>query len=123
MELLNRCNVMGLNLAEIRGLQQKIATKGTDNITEIAIAGIFAIFAEFKNEIENLGLFKWEKRCNQTVFFEALCEQVFLSAASAQKHCSRMTTLKQSRLAEAISLLSANFDENHAAIFSLEKET
>ena len=122
MELLNRCDVMGLNLAEIRGLQQKIATKGTDNITEIAIAGIFAIFAEFKNEIENLGLFEWEKRCNQTVFFEALCEQVFLSAASAQKHCSRMTTLKQSRLAEAISLLSANFDENHAAIFSLEKE-
>ena len=43
---------MGVSLAEIRGLQQKIATKGTDNITEIAIAGIFAIFAEFKNEIE-----------------------------------------------------------------------
>ena len=113
---------MGLNLAEIRGLQQKIATKGADNITEIAIARNLAIFAEFKNQIENLGLFEWEKRCNQTVFFEALCEQVFLSAASAQKHCSRMTTLKQSRLAEAISLLSANFDKNHVAIFSLEKE-
>ena len=56
------------------------------------------------------------------VFFEAVCEQIFLSAASAQKQCSRMTTLKQSRLAEAISLLSANFDENHVAIFSLEKE-
>ena len=69
-----------------------------------------------------MGLFEWEKRCNQTVFFEALCEQIFLSAASAQKHCSRMTTLKQSRLAEAISLLSANFDENHVAILSLEKE-
>ena len=106
---------MGVNLAEIRGLQQKIATKGTDNQTEIAIAGNLAIFAKFKNEIE--------KRCNQTVFFEALCEQIFLSPASAQKHCSRMTTLKQLRLAEAISLLSANFDENHAAIFSLEKET
>ena len=63
IELINRCNVMGVNLAEIRGLQQKIATKGTDNITEIAIAGNLAIFAEFKKEIENLGLFEWEKRC------------------------------------------------------------
>ena len=83
IDLINRCNAMGVNLAEIRGLQQKIATKGTDNQTEIAIAGNLKIFAEFKNEIENSGIFEWEKRCNQTVFFEALCEQIFLSAASA----------------------------------------
>ena len=121
-DLLNRCNAMGSNLSEIRKMQENMAIKGVDNVTEIAIAGNFALFAEFKNEIENSGISDWPKRCNQTVFFEALCEQVFLSAASAQKHCSRMATLKQSRLAEEISLLSANFDENHAAIFSLEKQ-
>ena len=32
IDLIKRCTAMGVNLAEIRGLQQKIATKGTVNL-------------------------------------------------------------------------------------------
>ena len=63
-----------------------------------------------------------EKRCNPSVFFEALCEAVFVAGCGAQKHLSRMVHLKQKKLTEEKNILSLNFVDNHLEIFRIEKE-
>ena len=113
---------MGKNLATIQKLQVDSATLGNTLNREIEIAGRLSQYRLFEEEVGLLNIELSEKRCNPSVFFEALCEAVFVAGCGAQKHLSRMVHLKQKKLTEEKNILSLNFVDNHLEIFRIEKE-
>ena len=121
-ELSERCKTMGKNLATVRKLQADSAILGNTINREIEIAGRLSQYRLFEEELGLLNLGGSEKRCNPSVFFEALCEAVFVAGCGAQKHLSRMVYLKQKKLVEEKNQLSVNFEDNHLEIFKIEKE-
>ena len=121
-ELAERCKIMGKNLATIGKLQADSATLGNTLNREIEIAGRLSQYRLFEEEVGLLNIELSEKRCNLSVFFEALCEAVFVAGCGAQKHLSRMVHLKQKKLTEEKNILSLNFVDNHLEIFRIEKE-
>ena len=120
-ELTERCRLMGKNLATVRKLQADSATLGNTLNREIEIAGRISQYRLFEEEVGLLDTEGSEKCCNPSVFFEALCEAVFVAGCGAQKHLSHMVHLKQKKLTEEKKSLSFNFD-NHLEIFKIEKE-
>jgi hypothetical protein len=68
-----------------------------------------------------LSLNSFKKRCSNTRFFEVLAEQTKKSGMLAQKKLAYHEKIRKETLKKQIDSLKANYAENHAKIFELER--
>jgi len=121
-DLKRQISSLKTTLRELENLELQKAKNDEDAYLDMLVSAKIATASlAIENMPSLLSLNNFKKRCSNTRFFEVLAEQTKKSGLLAQKKLAYHEKIRKETLKKQIDSLKANYAENHAKIFELER--
>jgi hypothetical protein len=121
-DLKRQISSLKTTLRELENLELQKAKNDEDAYLDMLVSAKIATASlAIENMPSLLSLNNFRKRCSNTRFFEVLAEQTKKSGMLAQKKLAYHEKIRKETLKKQIESLKANYTENYAKIFELER--